>query len=49
VKALTYFEGGDLETLPDEVKQFLIHVASRWDVEVEDVPILSQDLGSRRK
>jgi hypothetical protein len=49
VKALTYFEGGDLETLPDEVKQFLIHVASRWDVAVEDVPILSQDLGSRRK
>ena len=47
VKALTYFKGGDLETLPEEVMQFLIQVASRWDVGVEEVPVLSQELGSR--
>ena len=46
VKTLAYFEGGDLESLPDEMKRLLIHVASRWDVGVEEVPILSQDLSS---
>ena len=46
VKALTYFKGGDLETLPDEVKRLLIHLASRWDLRVEEVPILSQGLSS---
>ncbi len=46
VKALTYFEGGDLESLPDEMKRLLIHVTSRWDVGVEEVPILGRDLSS---
>ena len=46
VKALTYFKGGDLERLPDEVKQFLVHVASGWEVGVAEVPALGQDLSS---
>jgi hypothetical protein len=44
VKALTYFKGGDLETLPEDVMQFLIQAASRWDVGVAEVPVLSRDL-----
>ena len=46
VKALTYFEGADLESLPDEVKQFLVRAASHWDVGVDEIPILGQDLSS---
>jgi hypothetical protein len=30
--------------LPEEVMQFLIQAASRWDVGVKEVPVLSRDL-----
>lgn len=44
VKALAYFEGGDVGNLPDELKRFLIEQTDDWDLGVDEVPVLGDSL-----
>jgi hypothetical protein len=44
VKALGYFDEGDVKTLPSETKRYLGDVAKQWEMAVSEVPRVSESL-----